>query len=406
MNYLLIHQNCPGQFAHVAARLAALGNRVVFLTQAVAAPVPGAEIVLYERHRNPHPGTHHYLTELELGVLNGQAAYERCRVLDHNGFVPDVILGHAGWGEMLFLKDIWPRAPILSYLEFFYRLVGADVGFENEPIDADAPPRIRAKNAISLLSFDSCDRAITPTEWQRSGFPDHIQRRMTVQHEGVDTNRASPDPQARLVVGNEMFSAGEEIITFVARNLEPYRGFHILMRTLPEVLRRRPSARVLIVGGDGLSYGASHPSGRSWKSVVLEEVGEDIDRSRVRFLDQIPYESYLGVLKVSAVHVYLTYPFVLSWSCLEALSAGCLVIGSRTQPVEEVIGDGENGILTDFGDTRGLADRLVNALANPAAFKAMRVRARETCIEKYDLERVTLPRYLELLNDIREGSAA
>lgn len=406
MNYLIVHQNCPGQFAHIAARLAALGHRVIFLTQAVAAPVAGVEIVLYERHRNPNGASHHYLTDLELGVLNGQAAYERCRVLRQSGFAPDVILGHAGWGEMLFLKDIWPQVPVLSYLEFFYRLVGADIGFENGPIEADDPPRIRAKNAISLLSFDSCDGAITPTQWQRSGFPDYVQRRMTVQHEGVDTARASPDARARLMVGDEAFLAGEEIITFVARNLEPYRGFHILMRTLPEVLRRRPRARVLIVGGDGLSYGAWHPSGRSWKSVVLDEVGADLDLSRVRFLDQLPYESYLGVLKVSAVHVYLTYPFVLSWSCLEALSAGCLVVGSRTQPVEEVILDGENGLLCDFGDVGGLADRIVEALAEPAAYAHLRRQARETCIERYDLERVTLPQYLKLLNDIRAGGAS
>lgn len=406
MDYLIVHQNCPGQFAHIAARLAALGNRVVFLTQAVAAPIVGVETVHYERHRNPQSTIHHYLTDLELGVLNGQAAYERCRALRASGFSPDLILGHAGWGEMLFLKDIWPRVPILSYLEFFYRQVGADVGFEDGPSDPDDPPRIRAKNAISLLSFESCDHVITPTEWQRSGFPDYVQRRMTVQHEGIDSVRASPDPQAVLKVGQENFVAGEETITFVARNLEPYRGFHILMRALPEVLRRRPKARVLIVGGDGLSYGARHPSGRSWKSVVLEEVGADLDHSRVHFLGQLPYESYLGVLKVSGVHVYLTYPFVLSWSCLEALSAGCLVIGSRTQPVEEVIRDQENGLLCDFSDVSGLADKLVSALADPGAHAQIRHQAREACVKTYDLHQVILPRYLKLLDDVMAGGVS
>ena len=402
MNILFVHQNGPGQFAHLAAHLAARGDRVVFLTQEMVLPVAGVEVRIYARHRDPSHDTHHYLTDLEFGVLNGQAVYQACRGLKSEGFTPDIIVGHCGGGETLFLKDVWPQVPLLTYFEFFYRYRGADVGFDrNAVLTEDDAPRIRAKNAIPLLSFETADWGFTPTRWQRSVFPDYMQARMTVAHEGIDTDRAAPDPDAHLIAGGESYHAGQEIITYVARNLEPYRGFHVFMRALPAVLKRRPQARVLIVGDDGVSYGTRHPSGRSWKSVLLDEVGADLDLTRIRFLGPLPHHQYLGVLKVSAVHAYLSYPFVLSWSCLEALSSACLLVGSTTAPVEEVVTDGENGLLFDFDDVDGLADRLVDALARPQAFAALRRRARETCLQRFDLRRIALPRNLKLLDDVR-----
>ncbi|MEX6509133.1 glycosyltransferase family 4 protein [Jiella sp. M17.18] len=404
MNILFVHQNGPGQFAHLTAHLAARRDRVIFLTQNMVLPVAGVEVRIYARHRDPSHETHHYLTDLELGVLNGQAAYQACRGLKAEGFIPDIIVGHCGWGETLFLKDVWPQVPLLTYLEFFYRYRGADVGFDRDAVlTEDDAPRIRAKNAIPLLSFETADWGVTPTRWQKSGFPDYMQARMTVAHEGVDTDLAAPDPEGHLIAGDESYHAGQEIITYVARNLEPYRGFHVFMRALPEVLKRRPQARVLIVGDDGVSYGTRHPSGRSWKSVLLDEVGADLDLQRIRFLGPLPHRQYLGVLKVSAAHVYLSFPFVLSWSCLEALSSACLVVGSKTAPVEEVIADGGNGLLCDFDDVQGLADRLVDVLARPRAFTSIRRRARETCVSDYDIRRVTLPRYLSLLDLVRQG---
>ncbi|RFC62170.1 glycosyltransferase [Fulvimarina endophytica] len=404
MNVLFVHQNAPAQFAHVALRLVAEGHRVVYLTQLLMKPLPGVDVRPYQRHRSPSPETHHYLTDLEFGVLNGQAVYEACRSLRAEGFDPDVIVGHCGWGETLFIKDVWPGTPVLSYFEFFYRYDGADVGFDRDAVvNADDPPRIRAKNAIPLLAFQTADWGVTPTLWQKSGFPAYMQERITVLHEGIDTARAAPDPDALLLAKGQRFNAGEEIITYVARNLEPYRGFHIFMRALPDVLRRRPNARVLIVGAEGVSYGTHHRSGRTWKQVMLDEVGAGLDLDRVHFLGHLPYEQYIGILKVSAVHVYLTFPFVLSWSCLEALSTGCLLLASDTQPVEEVITDGENGILCDFHDIEALTERLVDILANPDAYAALRRRARERCIESFDLETVSLPRYLRLIDEVRQG---
>jgi glycosyltransferase involved in cell wall biosynthesis len=192
-------------------------------------------------------------------------------------------------------------------------------------------------------------------------------------------------------------SAGDEVVTYVARNLEPYRGFHVFMRALPGLLRARPRARVLIVGGDQVSYGSKPADGETWRARMLAEVGGQIDAGRVHFLGRLPYESYLRLLQVSAVHAYLTYPFVLSWSMLEAMAAGCMVVGSRTAPVEEVIKHGENGWLVDFFDHRQLAEALAGALEERSRLDGIRQAARRTVVERFDLTTVCLPRQLEIL---------
>jgi glycosyltransferase involved in cell wall biosynthesis len=224
---------------------------------------------------------------------------------------------------------------------------------------------------------------------------------LNVIHEGVDSTVARPDPTARLILANESrveFKAGDEIVTYVARNLEPYRGFPSFMRSLPKILAARPNARVLIVGGDEVSYGARLPQGESYKKRLLAELGDSLDLSRVHFLGKIPYGAFIKVLQVSRVHVYLTYPFVLSWSMLEAMSAGCLIVGSRTQPVQEVLHHGANGLLVDFFSPDEIADRVTAALEDRLAFESLRQNARQTVLDRYDLRSVCLPAHLRLLN--------
>lgn len=238
----------------------------------------------------------------------------------------------------------------------------------------------------------------TPTRWQRDQYPERYWDRISIIHEGIDTGLVRPNPTARLWLrGGVSLGAGDEVITYSARNLEPYRGFHVFMRALPKVLRDRPRARALIIGGNGVSYGGKPPLADNWRDELLDELDGELDLGRVHFVGHLVFPQYLAALQLSNVHVYLTYPFVLSWSLLEALSAGCLVIGSRTRPVIEVIRDGENGQLVDFFDIDGLAERIVEALRMAGRFDRIRAAARDSVVRHFDLKTICLPDYLLLL---------
>jgi glycosyltransferase involved in cell wall biosynthesis len=400
MKILFLHQNFPGQFKHLAQALAAAPeNRVVFITQRSQATLPGVEKIVYRPKRKAGAQTHLYLRDAETHVLNGQAVARVALNLKKSGFVPDVIVGHNGWGEIWYVKDIFPDTPLIGYFEFFYRASGADAGFDPQyPTTIDTGPRIRTKNVGNLIGLDCADFGICPTAWQKSVYPARYHSMLDVIHEGVDTALVAPNPNARLQMpGGVELCAGDEVVTYVARNLEPYRGFPSFMRSLPEVLRRRPRAHVVIVGGDETSYGAPLPGGKTYRQQLLQELGRDLDPTRVHFVGKVPYPVYLTVLQLSRVHVYLTYPFVLSWSMLEAMSAGCLVLGSKTAPVEEVIRDGGNGLLVDFFDVHGMSEKIIDALGAPDRFADIRKNARRTIMERYDLRNICLPAQIEFV---------
>ena len=402
MKVLFVHQNFPGQYLHLARHLGAIpGNEIVFITQRKDADLPGVRKIVYSPQRPVTTGIHHYLRETEAGILNAQNVTRVALDLKESGFVPDVMLAHNGWGELWYLKEVFPNTPLIGYFEFFYRLHGADVGFEpGPPLIFDTGPRIRTKNIGNLLALDAVDYGQCPTLWQKSLYPKEYASKLHIVHEGIDTHVVKPDPSVRFIVPNTklVLTPQDEVITYVARNLEPYRGFPNMMRSLPAILAARPNAQVLIVGGDETSYGPPLGNGNTFRQQILKELGDNLDLSRVHFLGKVPYSSFVQILQISTVHIYLTYPFVLSWSMLEAMSAGCIIVGSRTQPVQEVIRDGDNGLLVDMFSTEEIGNRVIDVLTDPTAYLSMRQRARQTIVEQYDLRSICLPAQLRLLN--------
>jgi glycosyltransferase involved in cell wall biosynthesis len=408
MNFIFIHQNAPGQYIHIARHLANAGHNVLFIGQnrnfsdtVGDRDISGIRTITYATPEYASP-VHPNLHDTEAGVLNGLAVAQLCAELKRQGYVPDLVAGHNGWGETLYIKDVWPTTPLLGYFEFFYHARGVDADFDSEfPSGAHDAMRIRTRNAINLLGLDAADWGQTPTFWQRDQYPACFHDKISVVHEGIDTDRVHPDPQARIWLGNgQSFAREDEVVTYCARNLEPYRGFHVFMRALPGILRARPRAHVLIVGGDSVSYGRRPTQAATWRQQLLAELGSTLDLRRIHFLGRAHYRQYLAVLQISSVHVYFTYPFVLSWSLLEAMAAGCLVIGSRTRPVEEVIEHGANGYLADFFDIEGLTETVSAALATKERHEHIRAAARATVVQKYDLHRVCLPAHVKLLREL------
>ena len=392
MRFLFVHQNFPGQYRHLAAHYARQGHDVVAVGEkanlARTARVPGVRLLGYDA---PSPVSGGWDASVSRAIHRGRRVAAGCAQLRRAGFVPEVVFAHIGWGEALFLKDVFPEAQIILYCEFFYRSRGGDLGFDAEfPATPEKLLHLRVMNAPLLMALDACDLGMAPTRWQHHQFPAAHKPRIAVIHDGIDTDLVRPSGAAE-----------PELITYVARNLEPYRGFHSFMRAIPEIQRRRPKARIAIVGGDEVSYSPRLPAGQTYRSRLLAELGERIDLSRVEFLGRIPYQEYLGLLRRSAVHVYLTYPFVLSWSLLEAMSSGCLIVGSRTPPLEEVVRDGESGLLVDFFSPEAIAERVAYALEHQAELAPLRSRARETVVSRYDLKRICLPAQLRLVDSLQ-----
>ena len=405
MRILFVHQNFPGQFRHVATALAQRGHEVVGIgVNQPESALPKVRHVVYRmplahsrKIDHPMAGA---MRGLQEKIVRGEAAAEAMESLRKDGFTPDVVMAHSGWGEALFARDVFPAARQMVYAEFFYGSEQGDTGFDGEFFKPSplTRQRIRIRNTHLLHSLNACDQALTATQFQKSQHPAWAQDRMQVIHEGIDTGRFRPDADAsvHLDAPGLTFRPGDEVVTFVSRHLEPYRGYHIFMRALPLLQKLRPNAHVLLVGADGSGYSINPPPGQTWREVFLDEVRTKLDMSRIHFAGRLPHGVLTRLMKVSAVHVYLTYPFVLSWSLLEAMSIGCLVVASDTAPVREVIEHERNGLLTDFFDTEALAHRVADALANGKSLEPLRAAARETIVRRYDLASKCLPQQVAL----------
>jgi glycosyltransferase involved in cell wall biosynthesis len=398
--FLFIHQNFPGQFVHVAAELARQGHEVVALG-IKGRPLPGVRFLRYQPKPPERPSAVPPAIDFETKVVRGLACGNAMVKLKKEGFEPDVIVAHPGWGEALFAKDVWPLSRLVVFAEFFYNAEGTDYSFDPEFTHDTlaARARLRIKNSVHLHAFHAADAIYSPTQWQASQIPAEYRHKVNVIFDGIDTSLVKPDPSAIITLGRNKLrlTPQDEVLTFVNRNLEPYRGFHVFMRALPAILHRRPQARAIIVGRDEVSYGSQHPSGKTWREVMLAEVGAQLPLDRVHFVGALAYPDYLRMLQVSRCHVYLTYPFVLGWSCLEAMAAGKTLVASSTAPVREVAEHGQNALLFDFFDQAALADLACQVLERPAEYAHLGQAARQKVVAEYDLKTVCLPRLLKLV---------
>jgi hypothetical protein len=411
LRFLFVHQNFPGQYLHIVRYLTDRQHDVAFLSEPNANHMAHVRKIAYVSPRASDARIHEHGREFELAVRRAEAAATAARQIKALGFEPDLIIGHHGWGELLNIQDVYTDVPLLGYFEFFYRLDGQDVDFDPEfPLPAERRPMVRTKNAVNLLALSlNGGHGQTPTEWQLRTYPDWAQKRITLLSEGVDLDAccpAAPRSGRRFTLPNGVeLSARDKLVTFVARNLEPYRGFHILLRALPALQAARPDLHVSFVGHDLPGYGALPDDGSSWRQFLMREMHGKLDLGRVHFLGQVPYETHIAMLRRSDAHVYLTYPFVASWSLREAMAIGCAIIGSDTAPVREFITHEDTGLLTPFLEPGKLADSILRLLEDAALSARLRRNARAFATMNLDRDRY-LAAYATLIEDITRQSVA
>jgi glycosyltransferase involved in cell wall biosynthesis len=398
---LFVHNNFPAQFGDLARQLVARGVRCVAIGQEHAGEVTRVQTIKYRLVRGTTPGLFPLAARAEADLLRASHALEAARLARSQGFEPDVIVGHTGWGETLLLDEVWPQARQVLYPEFFYSAHGLDVGFDPEfsPATAETAPLVKAKTVAMARALADADAIVCPTRFQASTLPEVFHPRVRIIHEGVDLAAIRPGPAEPFVLDDgRVIAPGTPVITHVNNRMEPLRGLHILARALPRLLAEIPEAQVLVIGeASARGYSGAAPEGETWKDVCFH--GVEADPGRVHFLGRVPHARMLAALRLSTAHVYYTYPFVLSWSLAEAMASGCHVIASDTPPLHEVIEDGVNGRLLPFFDPDALAQALVAACRDPAAAAPMRAAARRTAEGLFDRTE-SRGRWLALLREM------
>jgi glycosyltransferase involved in cell wall biosynthesis len=383
---LFLHDNFPAQFGVLGQYLAKKGWDVWFGTQRKGAQLEGLKTFNYAPHREVTEKIHPYVGGFEKAVLNGQGLARAALKLKSKGLKPDIVMAHSGWGPGLYVKDVWPKTRYVGYFEWYYRSNAPDIAFLDEASrEIDDDLRTRTRNASIQMDLISCDAAWCPTHFQHSQFPDLLKEKLTVIHDGIDTATYAPSPGAKLQLDALDLSGVDELITYVARGMEPYRGFPDFMKALEIVLAKKPNARAVIVGEDRVAYGKKLPNGESFKQQALKERNLDLDR--IHFTGLLPRGEYLKVLKASSVHVYLTIPFVLSWSMMEAMSTGCAIVCSKTPPVDEMAGlDAPTIKQADHRKPEVLAEAIVSLLENREEASQLGANARRFILDHYAMK--------------------
>jgi glycosyltransferase involved in cell wall biosynthesis len=403
MKIVFVHQNFPGQFGRLASIFASEGHEVVALGTVPKCAIPGVAYYPYSPVPGPDPSA--FENRFAPVIPHARRAYgaaNQARALARQGFHPDLVVVNTGWGENLFLKDVWPRARHVAYFEYYYNAVGQDVDFDPEfPVQSEETIwRLRLKNAMQLAALDVADAAVAPTRYQRDTFPTYLRDRIDIIHDGIEAHTLVPDPGVgiRLAPDAKPLTRQNPVVTYVTRNIEPMRGSHVVLESLPGLLALDPELRVIVVGGtEEVSYSARPPKGKTWLDIFRARVKGPVDWSRVHFVGRLPYDQLVRVLQVSSAHLYLTYPFVLSWSMIESMALECRIVASATAPVQEVIRHGENGRLFPFFDTEALVEQVRDTLGDPERSAEMARAARRDALERYDFRSVCLPRWRQFL---------
>lgn len=405
MNIVFLHRNFPAQFKYLAMELAKdKKNNVIFVTNnETTKPFGKIKKVVYKLKRKVPNNCHRYLRFYEESIIHGQSAAEALISLQQKGFKPDIIVGHS-WGASLFVKEIFPDVPYVAHIEWYYNPVNSDVDFGGKVLDIDERASLKTKNSHILQDLVSCDWGISPTNWQKMQIPEIFRKKIKVIHEGIDTSYCVPNADVSFKIPDTdiVLTRKDEVLTYATRGMEEYRGFPEFMKAASILMEQRPNLRVLIGGEDRVCYGR-HLKDDSFKQKMLREL--KFDESRLHFVGSLPYNEYIKLLQVSGAHIYLTYPFVLSWSFLEAMSVGCPIVASDTAPVKEVMQDKYNGLLVDFYDIDGIVNAVNKLLDKPEKYELLRENARETVVKNYDLKTL-LPKQIEFLKSVVSGKGA
>src|SRR5574344_58966 len=398
MKILFIHRTFPAQFENIINYL--LNNtetEITFITNnKKTCIIPGVKKIIYELEEPANQSDDAFLEHFEDAVLHAKAVMKVLLTPKAQKYKPDLIYGFSGWGSSMFVKEVFPNTPYLCYFEWFGKAENSIYDFKKKPVSEKEKALIKCANANTFLDLNSCDGGITPTKWQKKLFPREYKSKIKVLHEGIDTDICKPDFDTKIHVEDIhlTLSPGDEVITYGTRGMEEFRGFPEFMRAAEILLKKRPNLHILIAGADRGFYGREE---QSYKEKMLKEL--DLYMKRVHFLGVLPFRSFIGILQISSVHVYLTYPFMLSWSILNAMSTECCVVASDSEPVREVITDGVNGLLTDFFDVNALVSKIEFALTHKDFVSMIRKNARKTILDKYSTQKL-LPKHFDYMKNL------
>lgn len=410
MKLLFIHQNMPGQYRELIQWLAAQKeHEIVFLTQRQKPPeFAGVKTAIYATHHKAANDAYGLSKTYENAAGNGFGAAMAVRKILATGFRPDIVIGHVGWGEMTFLREVLPDTPLIGFFEYYYSVHGGPVGFDPaDPPSEHAPFLMQGHNVVPLVNIDVVDLAHSPTEWQANRFPASFRDKMYVCHDGIRTDTLKPNKKAKVELGRigRALTVKDEIVTFMARNLETTRGYHQFMRALPHIQKARPNARILVIGGNDASYGAKSKHSGGLRGQMEAEVGHLLDWDRLHFLGHVPFAHYQKIIQISSCHIYLSMPFVLSWSFLECMAMQATIVASDVAPVREAMEHGKTGLLVDFFDAEAIAAQVVEVLERPRDFVHLGPAAREHVVKTYDFHTVCLPEHIRQINALVKTGA-
>ena len=386
MHVLFVHENFPAQFGQVAVQLARVpGNRCTFVSSRSPGPVPGIEHIQYKTAGGAQQSTHFCSRTFENQTWSSHALYEAMR--QRPDIRPDLIVAHSGFVSSLFLRELYPQTPQIGYFEYFYRTHDSDVDFRHDLqlLSDNELLRCRARNAQLLLDLHNCDAGYTPTQFQRAQLPQEYQPKVRQIFDGIDIGFWKQSALGSRTYQGITIPADSRMVTYVSRGFESLRGFDIFLQAADRICRARPDVHVVVVGEDRVCYGGDSKfiGQQTFKEWTINKYRPDL--SRIHFVGRLPPDQLVNLFSISDVHLYLTGPFVLSWSLMNALSCSCVVLASDTAPVREVIQQGQTGLLADFFDVEAFTETALRVLKSPDEFRHLGIAGRQLIESRYSL---------------------